>query len=114
MISTRFELVAPQPVINVIDHLYRDVSIAEAARRGRFTHAGVELELGRTPDWLNGGLADDVEWRIEWVKLYEGLDLAHAYALTGEADYLAVWEGLVESFCDQVAVGVDVADVSAR
>ena len=37
------------------------------------------LELGRTPDWLAGGLADDDEWRIEWVKLYEGLDLAHAY-----------------------------------
>ncbi len=29
-------MTAPRPVINVIDHLYRDVSIAEAARRGRF------------------------------------------------------------------------------
>ena len=114
MMSTGLELTAPQPVISVIDHLHRDVSVAEAARHGRFTHAGVELQLGRIPDWTNGGLADDVEWRIEWVKLYEGLDLAHAYALTGEADYLAVWEDLVESFCDQVAVGADVADVSAR
>jgi hypothetical protein len=114
MTSTGLQLTAPRPVISVIDHLYRDVSVAEAARRGRFTHAGIELELGRTPDWLNGGLSDDVEWRIEWVKLYEGLDLAHAYALTGEADYLAAWEDLVESFCDQVPVGTDVADVSAR
>ena len=114
MMSTGLDLTAPQPVISVVDYLYRDVSIAEAARHGRFIHAGVELELGRMPDWVDGGLADDVEWRIEWVKLYEGLDLAHAYAVTGEADYLSVWEDLVESFCDQVAVGADVSDVSAR
>jgi Heparinase II/III-like protein/Heparinase II/III N-terminus len=114
MMSAGLELTAPQPVICVLDHLYRDVAIAEAVRHGRFTHAGVELHLGRTPDWVNGGLVDDMEWRIEWVKLYEGLDLAHAYALTGEADYLTAWEDLVESFCDQVPVGTDVADVSAR
>jgi Heparinase II/III-like protein/Heparinase II/III N-terminus len=114
VISTSVDVTAPQSIINVIDHLHRDVSVAEAARYGRFTHAGVQLDLGRTPDWLHGGLADDVEWRIEWVKLYEGLDLAHAYALTGEADYLAAWEDLVESFCDQVGVGADVTDVSAR
>jgi Heparinase II/III-like protein/Heparinase II/III N-terminus len=114
VISSGLEMAAPQRIISVIDHLYRDVAVAEAARHGRFTHAGVELELGRTPDWLNSGLADDVEWRIEWVKLYEGLDLAHAYALTGETDYLTAWEDLVESFCDQVAVDVDTADVSAR
>ena len=114
MISTRLELVSPRPVICVIDHLYRDLGVADAARRGRFTHAGVELELGRTPDWVDGGLADDVEWRIEWVKLYEGLDLAHAYTITGEADHLAAWEDLIEAFCDQVAVGTDPSDVTAR
>jgi Heparinase II/III-like protein/Heparinase II/III N-terminus len=114
VISTGLELTAPQPVICVLDHLYRDIATAEAARHGRFTHIGVEIDLGRDPDWIDGGLSDDVEWRIEWVKLYEGLDLAHAYALTGEADYLTAWEDLVESFCDQVAVGTDVADVTAR
>jgi hypothetical protein len=114
MISTGFELTEPQPVVCVISHLYRDVAVAEAARRGRFTHIGVELRLGRFPDWVNGGVADDVEWRIEWVKLYEGLHLAHAYALTGEADYLTAWEDLVESYCLQVPVGAEVADVSAR
>jgi Heparinase II/III-like protein/Heparinase II/III N-terminus len=114
MMTTGLELAVPQPVVCVIDHLYRDVAIAEAARNGRFIHAGVELDLGRHPDWVGSGLVDDVEWRIEWVKLYEGLDLAHAFALTGEADYLTTWEDLVESFCDQVDVGADVADVSAR
>ncbi len=112
--TTRLDLVAPRRVICVIDHLWRDLGVAEAVRRGRFTHAGVELDLGRTPDWVNDGLADDVEWRIEWVKLYEGLDLAHAYTVTAEADYLATWEDLVETFCDQVAVGFDKSDVSAR
>ena len=112
--STRVEMVAPRPVICVVDHLYRDLAVAAAARRGRFTHAGVELDLGRRPDWVNGGLTDDLEWRIEWVKLYEGLDLAHAYASTGDRNYLATWEDLVDSFCDQVPVGFDVADVSAR
>ncbi len=114
MTTTGLELIAPQPVVCVIDHLYRDVAVADAARQGRFTHAGVELELGRRPDWTNGGLADDVEWRIEWVKLYEGLALAHAYSIAGEIDYLTAWEDLVETYCDQVAVGADVSDVSAR
>lgn len=114
MMSSGLDVIAPQPVVCVIDHLYRDLSVADAVRRGRFTHAGVELDLGRHPDWVNGGLADDAEWRIEWVKLYEGLDLAHAYNITGEVDYLAAWEDLVEAFCDQVDVGADAADVSAR
>ncbi|MEP7112047.1 MAG: alginate lyase family protein [Ilumatobacteraceae bacterium] len=114
MTSARVDAMAPQSVICVIDHLHRDLTIADAARHGRFTHAGVELDLGRRPDWINGGLAGDVEWRIEWVKFYEGLDLAHAYSITGDVDHLAAWEDLVEAFCDQVGVGADVADVSAR
>lgn len=106
--------VSPQRVICVIDHLCRDIATAEAARAGCYTHAGVELNLGRTPDWINDGLVHDEEWRIEWVKLYEGLDLAHAYASTGESEYLATWEDLVESFCDQVMIGHDNSDVTAR
>ena len=48
------------------------------ARRAASRTTAVTLDLGRRPDWLRGGLDDDEEWRIEWVKLYEGLDLAHA------------------------------------
>ena len=53
---------------------------------GRFSHCGVTLDLGRRPDWIGAGLSDP-EWRIEWVKLYEGLDLAHACVATGDGDY---------------------------
>lgn len=105
---------ALRPVICVIDTLYRDVERADEARRGRFTNAGVTLDLGRHPDWIDGGLADDKEWRIEWVKLYIGLDLAHAYAVTGDHDHLATWEDLVEAFIEQVPVGHDTSDVTAR
>lgn len=104
----------PLPVLCVVDHLHRDLAVAADARAGAFTHAGVRLELGLTPDWLDGGLASDEEWRIEWVKLYEGLDLAHAFAATGDTGFLAAWEELVGSFCDQVPVGHDSSDVSAR
>jgi Heparinase II/III-like protein/Heparinase II/III N-terminus len=98
----------------VVDETRRDLAVAADAVAGRFTHNGVTLDLGRRPDWLGGGLAGDVEWRIEWVKLYEGLDLAHAHAATGDPAFLAAWEDLVESFCDQVPVGHDSSDVSAR
>ncbi len=104
----------PRTVPCVIDHLHRDIAVAEDAREGRFTHAGVTLALGRRPDWIDGGLPGDEEWRIEWVKFYEGLDLAHAFAATGERDHLTAWEDLVEAFCDQVPIGLDSSDVSAR
>ncbi|HET7477336.1 MAG TPA: alginate lyase family protein [Dermatophilaceae bacterium] len=103
----------PRPVACVIDHLGRDPHVATAARRGEFSHAGATLRLGRRPDWLAEHVAD-VEWRIEWVKLYEGLDLAHAFGVTGEPDYLRAWEDLVEAFLDQVPVDHDPADVTAR
>lgn len=112
--SAGLDVIAPRWVVCVIDHLYRDQDLAEEARRGRFTHAGVELNLGRAPDWINDGLDDDEEWRIEWVKLYEGLDLAHCYTVTADPDYLATWEDLVEAFCVQVPCGHDKSDVSAR
>jgi hypothetical protein len=105
---------APRPVWCVIGAEHRDLTIATAARAGRFGHFGVELDLGRRPDWRNGGLPEDEEWRIEWVKLYEGLDLAHAFEVTGDPEFLRAWEDLVESFCEQVPVGYDSSDVSAR
>lgn len=104
----------PRPVRCVIDHLHRDLAVADAARAGRFTHAGVTLELGLEPDWVGGGLADDEEWRIEWVKLYEGLDLAHAFAVTGERSYLDAWQDLVAAYDRQVPVGTEPSEVSAR
>ena len=103
----------PRPVHCVVDDLGRDLAVARAARGGWFSHCGVTLHLGRRPDWIGGGIADP-EWRIEWVKLYEGLDLAHACVATGDGDYLTAWEDLVESFCYQVPVGHDTSDVSAR
>jgi Heparinase II/III-like protein/Heparinase II/III N-terminus len=106
------DLATLRPVVCVIADRHRDLALAADARAGRFTHAGVTLTLGRRPDWIDGGLAGDEEWRIEWVKLYEGLDLAHAFAVTGEEGYL--WAGLVESFCEQVPVGFDSSDVTAR
>ncbi|MDQ4038801.1 MAG: heparinase II/III family protein [Actinomycetota bacterium] len=104
---------ALQPVVCLVEHLYRDLLLARDATVGRFTHLGHTLELGRRPDWLTNPVAD-VEWRIEWVKSFEGLHLAAAYAATGNSDFLACWEDLVESFCDQVPVGYDTSDVSAR
>jgi Heparinase II/III-like protein/Heparinase II/III N-terminus len=105
---------APRPVLCVIESGHRDLAVAEDALAGRYTHAGVTLGLGRSPDWVSAGLDHDEEWRIEWVKLYEGLDLAHAYTVTGEQDFLAAWEDLVGSFCEQVPVGHDSSDISAR
>ncbi len=51
---------------------------------------------GLPPDWRADGLDDDEEWHIEWSKFYFGLDLAHAYAVTGDPAYLDAWEQLVE------------------
>ena len=103
----------PRPVFCVIDHLWRDLAVADDAVAGRFTHAGSTEALGLTVDWLRQ-IGDDEEWRIEWVKLYEGMDLGHAFATTGDRRYLETWEDLVTSFCDQVPVGYDTSDVTAR
>jgi hypothetical protein len=74
---------AVQPIVCVVDETRRDIAVAEAAVAGHFTHNAVTLALGPEPDWIGGGLGGDVEWRTEWVKANEGLDLAHAYALSG-------------------------------
>lgn len=102
------------PIVCVIDHLHRSRDVAEAAVAGRFSHAGVTLELGGSPDWVHGGLPGDEEWRIEWVKLYEGMDLAAAFQETGDPRYSDAWVQLVDSFIRQVEVGCDTSDVSAR
>jgi hypothetical protein len=106
--------VRPRPVFCVIADAYRDLTVAEAVCRGRFTHAGVTLELGCEPDWLTSAFPPDAEWRIEWSKFYYGLDLAHAYRETGDARFPSAWERLVRSWIRQVPVGFDTSDVSAR
>lgn len=114
MKGTASTLASPRPVWCAIEQEHRDLGIAAAALAGRFLHNGVELDLGRRPDWVHGGLPSDVEWRIEWVKLYEGLDLAHAFEVTADPELLRTWEDLVESYCEQIPVGHDNSDVSAR
>jgi Heparinase II/III-like protein/Heparinase II/III N-terminus len=102
------------PVHCVLDAQYRDLAVAQDACAGRFHHGGATLTLGRRPDWLTDGLPDDEEWRIEFVKLYEGLDLGHAFEQTGDRAHLDTWQDLVGAFIDQVPVGHDTSDVSAR
>jgi hypothetical protein len=104
----------PRPVFCVIADEHRDLAMAEAVAAGVFTHAGITLDLGPEPDWLGAELPPDKEWRIEWTKFYYGLDLAHAFAVTGERRFLAAWERLAGSFARRVPVGTDTSDVAAR
>jgi len=109
--------IGPRPVFCVIEHAHRDVAVAEAACAGRFTLAGQTVEAGVEPDWRDAALPPDAEWRIEWTKFYFGLDLAHAYAQTGDERFLRTWERLVGSFLRQLGPGEgreDTSDVAAR
>jgi hypothetical protein len=105
---------APRPVFCAIEHLHRDRAVADAVRSGEFTHAGITRRLGTEPDWLAAPLPQDEEWRIEWVKFYYGLDLAHAFRETGDTAYRTAWERLVRSWIRTVPAGRDSADVTAR
>ena len=106
--------IRPRPVFCVVADVYRDRAVAEAVCAGRFTHAGLTLELGSEPEWLASRFPPDAEWRIEWSKFYYGLDLAHAYRETVDARFPLAWERLVRSWIRQVPVGFDTSDVSAR
>lgn len=106
--------IRPRPVFCVIEHAYRDRTIAEAAVQGRFTHAGLTLELGVEPDWLHAAFPRDAEWRIEWSKFYYGLNLAHAFVETGEPRFLDTWQQLVQSWIRQVPIDRDPSDVVGR
>jgi hypothetical protein len=101
-------------VFCIVEHQYGDLSIAANVCQGVFTIAGVTLELGTQPDWLTTALPEDDEWRIEWYKFYYGLDLAHAFRVTGEAKYRDTWKELVRSWISQMPVAVDSSDVAAR
>ncbi len=106
--------IRPRSVFCAIEHAYRSRAVAEDVCAGRFTHAGTVLLLGLEPDWLSAGLPEDEEWRIEWSKFYYGLDLATAYAETGDKKFLRTWEMLVESWIRQVPHHRDVSDVIGR
>ena len=108
------DAVRPRKVFCVVEHEHRDLALAAAVVRGRFTHVGVTAELGPDPDWLRAEVPPDEEWRIDWWKFGYGLDLAHAFAATGDQAYRATWERLVGSFIDQVPVGSDATEVAAR
>jgi Heparinase II/III-like protein/Heparinase II/III N-terminus len=113
-VVTRRELLAPRPLFCAIEHLHRDRLVADAVRSGRFTHCGITRRLGVEPDWLDAALPDDEEWRIEWVKFYYGLDLAHAFRETGDPGYLQTWERLVRSWLRRVPPDHDASEVAAR
>jgi hypothetical protein len=112
--TTPRPLLKPRAVFCVVADAYRDLAVAEAVSTGRFTHAGLTLELGVEPDWTTHALPPDAEWRIEWSKFYYGLDLAHAYRETCDEKYPRAWERLVRSWIEQVPVGFDSSDVTAR
>lgn len=104
----------PQVVFCVIEHLHRDRALAEQVCSGRFTHAGLTLNLGVKPDWLTSAFPDDAEWRIEWSKFYFGLDLAAAFNETQDPKFLDTWEDLVRTWIEQVPVDIDSSDVIGR
>jgi hypothetical protein len=106
--------IKPRPVFCIVEHAYRDIAVAEAVAAGRFTHAGVTLDMGCEPDWLMADFPADAEWRIEWSKFYYGLDLAFAFRATGDDKYLRAWERLVGSWIRQVPVDYDSSDVAGR
>jgi hypothetical protein len=114
MMMTTQTQIRPRPVFCIVEHAYRKLATAEAVCAGRFTHAGVTLDLGTQPDWLTAAFPADAEWRIEWSKFYYGLDLAFAYGKTGDLKFLSAWERLVLSWIRQVAVDFDAGDVTAR
>jgi len=104
----------PRPVFCVIEHAYRDRRTAEDVCAGKFTENGVTLELGLDPNWQLAGLSHDEEWQIAWIKFYFGLDLAAAYAESGEARFQKAWEKLVASWIRQVPVDFGPTDAIAR
>jgi len=104
----------PQAVFCVIEHLHRDLALAEQICTGQFTHAGLTLNLGAKPDWLTSAFPEDAEWRIEWSKFYYGLDLAAAFYETRDPKFLCTWEDLVCSWIEQVPVDIDTTDVIGR
>jgi hypothetical protein len=104
----------PRLVFCPLDHAYRDLEEARRVVQGEFVHGGIRRRLGVPPDWRSPDLPADQEWGIEWRKFYYGLDLAHAFAATGERRFLDTWVTLVTSFVHADAGADDSSDVRAR
>jgi tRNA A-37 threonylcarbamoyl transferase component Bud32 len=101
-------------VFCIIENAHTDLALADAVCKGVFTHAGETIEIGTEINWLTTQLPRDEEWRIEWYKFYFGLDLAHAYSITGDEKYRNTWKRLVQSWIAQMPIGSDSSDVAAR
>lgn len=101
-------------VFCVSEHVHTDLALADEVCDGVFTCTGLKLELGIPPDWTTTALPSDEEWKIEWHKFYYGLDLAHAFAVTGDEKYRITWRQLVQSWITQMAAGCDSSDIAAR
>ena len=103
-----------RPVYCVIEHLHRDLDVARHACEGRFRIAGAQLCVGPVPDWRAVDLDRDVERWIEWSKFYYGLDMACAFARTGDPTFLRTWERFVTSWVAQVPADFGPTDALGR
>jgi pimeloyl-ACP methyl ester carboxylesterase len=108
--------IRPRPLFCVTAPLHRDLALAGEVCRGRFPLVGTTVELEMPVRWRGASLPEDREWRILWHKFPYGLDLAHAFAATGERRFLDTWQDLVLSFIEQVPPGTegDSSDVIGR
>jgi hypothetical protein len=104
----------PRPVFCAIAHLHRDLDRAREVCRGRFQSTGVTLTAGDRPSWRAVDIDRDRERWIDWSKFYYGLDLAFAFAMTGDRIYPQTWERLVRSWLEQVAVDFGPTDALGR
>jgi hypothetical protein len=95
----------PHDLFCIITESHADIFAARAVCEGHFQEAGETVTMSMPPRWLGPHLPPDQEWRIAWHKFYFGLDLSHAFAVTGERRFLDVWLQLVLSFIDQIPPG---------
>lgn len=93
----------PRDLFCVIAAAHADIAAARNVCEGRFHEAGETVVMSMPPKWRGPHLPADEEWRIAWHKFYFGLDLSHAFAVTGEQRFVDVWLQLVLSFIDQIA-----------
>lgn len=101
-------------VFCICENAHTDLALADDVCDGVFTCAGLKRQFGIPPGWATTQLPEDEEWRIEWYKFYYGLDLAHAFAVTGDQKYRDTWRQLIQSWITQMPAGCDSSDVAAR
>jgi Heparinase II/III-like protein/Heparinase II/III N-terminus len=104
----------PQPVYCAIAHLHRDVGLARDVCRGTFRSAGATWNIADVSSWRDVDIAADRERWIDWSKFYYGLDLAFAYATTGDRIYAETWERLVRTWLERVPVECGPTDALGR